>query len=333
MTFPKRYAYTILTVGVIGPAPVTAQDPGPVALTVRVVDAATGTPLQGAVVQLSGAVERHVTDEAGRATFHATPGSYFLTARRSGYEPLEGDFRVARAGSFTLRMVARPTEDPSAPGRLVGTVVETGSSRPVPGAALTVPGLGQFLTDEDGRFEVPGVPPGLIRIDVSGLGYAARSEAVTVQAGRSTVLTIGMAVDPLELEPIDVEVRSAFLEAQGVYRRMEGGRSGRILTRAELERRDSYRLSDSLNRIPGLLVERRNKRSVLLGRGRCLLRIFVDGVMVGPEMDGTVDIDLFPPEWIEVAEVYVGISSVPVEFADTGEDCGVLLLWSRRRAG
>jgi hypothetical protein len=141
-----------------------------------------------------------------------------------------------------------------------------------------------------------------------------------------------MAVDPIELAPITVEVRSQFLESRGVYRRIEGGRSGQIVTRADIEARDSYRLSDSLRGVPGLRIERQNKRTILLGRGRCQLRVYVDGVRARPGIDGFVDIDLYPPEWVEAAEVYPGLSSVPIEFYETGEDCGVVLLWSRVRA-
>jgi hypothetical protein len=333
MFLPHRYLKTVVAASAIWVSHAPAQELRPVALRVRVVDATTGLPLGGAVVQLSGVGERYVSDEGGEASFRIAAGSYILTARRFGYEPIEGDFRVIRQGSFTLRMTPRVSEDASAPGRLTGRVVEARSGRVVRGASVSVSGLGQYLSDDDGRFEVPRLSAGLKVLVIEALGYAGRTVSVTVQPGRTTVLEVSVAVDALELPPIEVEVRSPFLESRGVYRRMEGGRSAGIVTRAEIEGRDSYRLSDSMTGVSGLRVERRNKRSVLLGRGRCRMRVFVDGVPVSPEMDGTVDIDLFPPEWIEVAEVYVGISAVPVEYADVGEDCGVVLLWTRQRAG
>lgn len=333
MVPPSRHLCTVFMATAILVARASAQEAERVSITVHVVDGATGMPLPGAVVQLSGVASRYVVGERGRASFRAAIGSYRLTARRHGYEPLEGDLLVKRAGSFTLRMVPRPVSDWSRPGRLAGTVVEAGSGRPIRDASVRIAGLGQALTDDDGRFEVPGLPAGLVELRVEALGYDPRIVPVTVQAGRTTVVEVSVAVDALELEPIDVVVRSPFLESHGVYRRMGGGGAGRIVTRTDLERRDSPRLSDSMTAIPGLRVERQNKRSILLGRGRCRMRIFVDGVPVSPEMDGTIDIDLFPPEWIEVAEVYVGIAAVPVEYADVHEDCGVVLLWTRQRAG
>lgn len=333
MVLPHRYLHTVLLATAVWAAPASAQQPEPVSLTIRVIDTDTGTPLPGTVVQLSGTPSQYVTGEQGTASFQAQTGSYRLTARRHGYEPLEGDLLVRRPGSFTLRMAPRPVADDGAPGRLSGTVVEAGSGRPVREASVRVLGLGRYVTDGAGRFAVPRLPAGLKEVEVEALGYRRRVVSVTVQAGRTTVLEVTVGVDALELEPIDVQVRSPFLESRGVYRRMEGGGSGRMVTRTDLEQSASARLSDSMTEVPGLRVERQSTRSILLGRGRCRMRIFIDGVPVSPEIDGTIDIDLFPPEWIEVAEVYVGIAAVPVEYADVGEDCGVVLLWTRQRAG
>lgn len=62
------------------------------------------------------------------------------------------------------------------------------------------------------------------------------------------------------------------------------------------------------------------------------MRIFLDGVEMGVEIDGTIDIDLVPPDWVEVAEVYTGLASVPVQYRQGLESCGVMLIWTRRRA-
>jgi hypothetical protein len=330
-----RISHLVSVAGALAVGLVSVQAPAfsqeVVRLTVRVVDARAGGPLPEATVELSGILERVVTDESGEASFEAPVGDYVLTARRYGYLTLDGDFEVMRAGSFTLRMVPSGT-DLAAPGRLTGTVNDAVTGRPIAGATLALESGRGTVTDAEGRFHVPDVTPGLVEIEVGKLGYAPRTESVTVQPGRTTGVTLSLAVDPLELEAIEVEIRSPFLEAQGVYRRMEGGTSGHIVTREEIDARPSSRLSDSLMDVPGLQVMRDNKRSVLLGRGRCRMRIFLDGVEMGVEIDGTIDIDLVPPDWVEVAEVYTGLAAVPVEYGQGLESCGVMLVWTRRRA-
>ena len=315
----------------IGPSvAVHAQSTEEARLTIRVVDGAANIPLAGVVVQLSRIGLRVVTDARGEVSFDAPRGTYLLVARKPGYEALEGDFEVRRPGGITLRMVAAEFGDPSAPGALRGTVTDGETGRPIEGAEIASLGAGSTITDQRGRFAFDEVPMGLMDIRVRMLGYAERAESIAIEAGRTSVVQMDMAADPIELEPISVEVRSRFLERRGVYRRMERGVAQRVVTREGIDRLQSPRLSDSLRRA-GLNVVRAGKRAVLLGRGRCALRIYLDGIRMQPDIEGSVDIDQIPPDWVELAEVYTGIASVPPEYAEA--DCGVVLIWTRQRAG
>ncbi len=330
----SRHVHVLFVALLVACSPLGAlgQSTEPVKLTVRILDTRQGFPLTGVAVELSGIPERWVTDGDGEISFSAPVGVYVLTARKPGYESLEGDFEVWRAGGVTLRMDTSGPDDPTAPGRLRGTVTDGQTGRPIEGAEILSVGFGPVISDERGRFAFEELEPGSTQLRVRMLGYADRTEHVTVHAGRTTVVQMDVAADPIELAPIKVEVRSRFLERKGVYRRMERGVSNRVVTRDEIERRQSPRLSDSLKGITGLQVIRANQRSVLLGRGRCQLRIYVDGIRMRPDMDGSVDIDQIPPAWVELAEVYSGIASVPPEFAEIRQECGVVLIWSRQRA-
>ena len=136
MRIPRHVALAgALAVGLVSvQAPALSQEV--VRLTVRVTDARTGLPLPDATVELSGLLERIVTDESGEASFEAPVGDYLLTARRYRYETLDGDFEVMRPGSFTLRMVPSGRDDLSAPGRLTGAVNDAVTGRPIAGAML-----------------------------------------------------------------------------------------------------------------------------------------------------------------------------------------------------
>jgi protocatechuate 3,4-dioxygenase beta subunit len=315
------------------PPDATAQSGDTVDLTVRIVDSRSGRPLPDVVLELSGLGGRFVTDEDGGARFSAPIGTYLLVARKAGYLLLDGDFEVRRPGSITLRMDRSTRGEAGAPGRLQGTVREAGTERPIEGAEVSAAELGSAITDDQGRFFFESAAPGLAEIQVRMLGYAERAEPVTVLSGRTTHVRMTLAVDPIELDPIEVEVRSRFLERRGVYRRMERGVATRLVTRDHIEARMSQRLSDSLDDIAGLNLVRVDKRAILLGRSRCQLRIYVDGVRMQADIEGSVDIDQIPPDWVEVAEVFSGIASVPAEYAEAGQDCGVVLIWTRQRAG
>jgi hypothetical protein len=71
--------------------------------------------------------------------------------------------------------------------------------------------------------------------------------------------------------------------------------------------------------------------NVVVGRGNCPFRYFVDGVRVGE----TFQIDDIPSDWIEAIEIYRGPSSVPVQFmlspSETNANCGIIAIWTRDR--
>ena len=207
------------------PLPARAQDSDPVRRTVQVVDARSGQPLTNAVVELSGLPETFTTASDGRASFVAPIGTYVLIVRRTGYERLEGNFRVWQPGSVPLRMQASAYS--SEPGRLTGTVIDGESREPVEGAAITFGDHGPMITDGRGRFTFEEIAPGSANLDVEMLGYEDRSADVTVEPGRTTAVRMHIATQPIELAPILVEVRSRFLEQKGVYRRMERVRTSR----------------------------------------------------------------------------------------------------------
>lgn len=315
---------------VVAPTSLWAQASDTVDITAHIVDARTGDPLYGAVLALSGIQSRYVTDARGEVTFPVALGEYVMVIRRGGYETLQGDFDVLRPGDFRLGLDPEELDDPAAQGRIVGTVTDAELDRPVEGARVTLLGHGDAVTDDRGRFQFPALPAGLAEIRIQMLGYAERTDPVTVHSGRTTAVEVGMSVEAVALEPIHVEVRSPVLETNGVYERMEQGLSGHILTRSDIEARGAYRLSDHLDAMAGVRVLPSGQRRVATGRANCPLAIYVDGVEWGVDIEGTVDIDRIPTEWIEVAEVYTGIASAPVEYSRDGRGCGVMLIWTRQ---
>ena len=296
-------------------------------------DLDTGEALAGAVIELAGVVGRHVTDVGGRAAFNAVLGDYELVVRRSGYETVQGDFRVLRAGDFFLQMAQADLDNPAASSRLLVRVADAETERPIEGAAVSLISGATRPTDVRGSVSFDDLSPVLTRLTVEMIGYAARTEPVVLHPGRTTAVEVGMTVEAIELEPIVVEVRSPIMEAYGVYDRLERGIANRVLTRDAIEQQASHRLSDALRYVPGLDVRREGSavgfpsRAVVYARG-CRLAVWVDGVEWHSDIEGTVDIDQIAPEWIEMAEFYWGLRT-PTQFS-SGNNCGTVLIWTRQ---
>ena len=73
-------------------------------------------------------------------------------------------------------------------GRLLGTVTETSTGAPIPGAIVSIESPSQsekITSDAAGRFAFISVPPDTYTVTVSKAGYDSASAAVTVQADQT----------------------------------------------------------------------------------------------------------------------------------------------------
>ena len=310
------------------------QEEERVRITARIQDVDTNIDLLGAVLELSGVPNRHVTGVDGRVTFDAAVGDYTLTVRKGGYATLRGDFSVLRPGDFSLKLSRADIDDPTAPSRLLITVVDSRMGSPVQGATVSLLGGRRTVTNSEGRAEFRDLESQLAQVTVEMIGYAVRKEPVALHPDRTTAVEVELTVEAVPLRPLRVEVRSRFLESKGVYRRIDQGVVMRLLTRQTIEERGSTRISDAFAHVPGIRISRESTyRTVLVAPRNCALAVYVDGVPFGVDIEGSVNIDQIPVDWVELAEVYWG-PRTPVEFQGTHRDgCGAVVIWTRQKSG
>jgi len=312
-----------------------------------VVDYATDDPLGDAIVDIPELGIRAITDESGRVEFPNLPtGRHRIFVERVGYERMEGDLDVPEDRAFLLPLDRTTLTDPTAPGRVVGRVLEGGREFGVSDVDITIltsPPV-SILSDPQGRFSVADVETGLVEVRFERLGYATRTTTVIVQPERTVEIAASMSARPIELDPITVVVRSLTLERNGFYRRSNTS-WGSQLTRKDLDEIDPILVSDVFRRLPGVRVEGGAIMGRLVGFGdRCQLRIFLDGLPMGSSFslipdttvaDGALsqaptstefwDFDAIPPDYLEGVEVYQGLGT-PIQY---GPACGVVLFWTR----
>ena len=310
-----------------------AQERGVVRITAHIVDVDTGEELEGAVIALSGVANRHVTGPDGRVSFDAAIGDYALTIRKGGYATVEGGFSVFRPGDFNLMLRKAEYGDLRTPARLLVRVVDAVAGTPVEGATVSLVDGRIAPTNVDGRVAFDGLDSELTQVTVERIGYATRTEPVTLHPDRTTAVEVALTIEAVALRPIKVEVRSRFLESHGFYQRLDQGVVMRLLTRESIEQRGSPLISDAFARVPGLRIDRPTTHRALLQARDCVLAIFVDGVEWGVDIEESVNIDQIPPEWVEVAEVYWGSRTPPQYRSRSNGGCGSALIWTRQAVG
>jgi hypothetical protein len=314
------------------PACDTAPGPGQAAVIGRITDTETKLPLQEADIRLEWN-----DGSRQRLELESDEDGWFLACE------LPAGQRVRMAVSFgpanenrTVELQVGETQTLDfvldAPrSRAAGRVVEHGTSRGIESAELRLENSGvHAVSRADGSFQLPDIPAGTYRLVTSHIGFTTREDSIEVRYGALMRYIIGLAVDVIELDPIEVAVRSVVLENAGFYARQERG-MGAYLTRQSWEDRAPRMPSDVMRTVTGVRVVPRTTGfgNVLLDRGNCAFRYFVDGVRVGE----TFTLDDIPTEWIEALEVYRGAATIPPEFRlppwAGRANCGVIVVWTR----
>ena len=141
----------------------------------------------------------------------------------------------------------------AATGRVIGRVIDQVSRRPVAGASVaTGDGTVRAITDDQGRFSVSALPGGPVRLTFGMIGFAARTDSLTLRPGVTQELEVTLSQQAVQLDPIAITVRSGWLESSGFYEREQSNPGGTFITREEVERKQARQLTDLLREVPGL---------------------------------------------------------------------------------
>lgn len=84
-----------------------------------------------------------------------------------------------------------------------GVVVEPSDSTPIAEASIRLADAPLAITDERGRFDIPGVTPGRYVLSVEALGYVTREIELDLRA--DTTVRIELVPDPIDVEGLMVE--------------------------------------------------------------------------------------------------------------------------------
>lgn len=309
-----------------------------------VADSYDGTPLGGAVVRVRGipgvGERRYLSDQEGRVVLDPLPyGAHTVDVQRGGYAGTAGEIPVPWDGDFLFLLDKVITEERGATtGEVVGRIVDEGNGAGIPDVDIVLEGptTSRTISNRDGRFLLSDLPPGDVEIRLERIGYQTRTTTLTVERGRTVEVYAAMSAQPIELEPVQVSVASAYLARSGFYRRAQVV-PGTRFTYRDIDHLSPMSMADLLRRVPGVTVVTptigpgtealSNRRSGGGALGRCRLKPYYNGT----PMEG-FDLDILPPEELEALEVYQG-SNVPIEYLDPlqvdGPSCGVILIWTR----
>jgi hypothetical protein len=217
---------------------------------------------------------------------------------------------------------------------------EEGTGVPIPGAQVTVNGVGSVaVSDSMGRAHGIVVRTGVRLVQVRRVGYLPESFTAEFRPGEAVEAEVDLQRAPLELEGLTVTglMPSRALRDVGFYGRRKQGFGHFVDAEEIFRRKDSY-LSSLIRSIPGVNVVYCEGKPLCLDKGYvlvagggalsmnsdCKMQVYLDGMRITNE-----DIDRLSVRALEGVEAYPRSTGIPPQFAGTGSACGVILLWTR----
>jgi hypothetical protein len=241
---------------------------------------------------------------------------------------------------------------PAAAQALRGTVLDH-RSKPVAAAHVTVSAaagtlVGDTVTGSDGQFAFSLPMVGRYVVRASKPGYTTTvTQPIAVVSGSDASVELRLQASPVPLDTVTVVAESVtvaqeipYLAQVGFYVRKHRG-MGRFLTRADLDKTRSDRLTDALRGMPGVKIVCTGQycdvqapgAATSFTRGICQQTVVLDGVVLrmgGVSGGGQAVDELLNPFNLEGVEVYSSPSGVPVQFKGYMSPCGAIIAWSRR---
>lgn len=181
-----------------------------------------------------------------------------------------------------LATAVAPARAAADPVLLLGTVTDSITGRPVAQASASLAGgLGADLTDLDGRFRIPGVPPGSHTLRIRHTAYEEEVRRLAVPEGRDSIV-----VD-VRLRPRVYTTGEFVVQADRVVPLTAGEKTRYTVPRSSLREWGVDDAAEIVRRLPGV---------VLLGNRAFFRGIGFEHVL--PLLDGVPAREPLRGEWI-----------------------------------
>lgn len=226
----------------------------------------------------------------------------------------------------------------SAQTTISGVVQDSATGGAIANAEILISTINRrTTTDGGGRFEVRNLPHGQHGVQIRAIGYRAKEETIETSGLRTTRVVFELASEAVRLDSVVVTERPSM---RGVgafgYEAFEERRrtrpSGIFIDSVDMRRNDVLdltgvlrRMNVPMNRSGTAVVGRAAVRSFRQGNMDCPVAVYVDGIRI--QLFRLRD---YSASGIQAIEVYRSVAQVPPQFDRLDQECGVMLIWTRR---
>lgn len=219
----------------------------------------------------------------------------------------------------------------TAQGTLRGRVLDSELGQPVAKAMVRLqPGPQPFATDSLGRFEVTGLPIGVIEVTIQQIGFEKGTFRVRLADSVPVDGVFTLDFTGYQLPEVVVTARAEQLAPRYLafeQRRHRG--LGAYVRWDELLKKGYSSVGDALREVRGVRMQCNQETfecfAHMARTPQCQPTWWIDGVEVHSFHESTPIRDVYG------IEVYRGPGEVPGEYSGSNAMCGVIVIWTKSR--
>ena len=219
-----------------------------------------------------------------------------------------------------------------------GVVLLDETRTPIEGVDVLIPDASlKAKTNARGQFVILNVPSGRHTVVLRRIGYLNFEERMDFPADEAVERQFGMIRAGATLDTMRVVGKHPDMPGFDDHRRLG---LGQFVGREELESQGSARLAEVLRPLRGVKIEQDGMAAYLsngLGvhsakTNACYALVYMNRAIVfrGEPNEVLFDLASIKPDMIEGLEYYNSPAKIPMEYSHSNDDCGVLVIWTRR---
>ncbi|MHB1326851.1 MAG: carboxypeptidase regulatory-like domain-containing protein [Gemmatimonadales bacterium] len=190
-------------------------------------------------------------------------------------------------------------------------------------------------TNDSGEFRIANLPIGSHELRVRRVGFEGAVATLKVESADSLDIAVSLTAWIPELETIYVKAPRRSRLMQELEEKRKTG-FGRFLLPEEMRENEHRPLMDVVRQMGvEVLVDPKTNLAYAVGRKTpsisdsppttmCVMTLMVNGVRVAHP-----DLNKYQVSQFDGIELYRRISETPIQYTATGDQCGVLILWTR----
>ncbi|NOZ62405.1 MAG: TonB-dependent receptor [Calditrichaeota bacterium] len=195
-----------------------------------------------------------------------------------------------------------------ASGKIIGTVTDTNTGEPLPGANVYLEGTAiGAASNLKGEYSISPVPPGSYTVSVTFIGYKSKKIPIQIETGQTLELNIKLEFDIVKGQTVVITAQAEG-QVAAINQQLRSNTISNVVSAERIQELPDANAAESVGRLPGISIKRsggEGQKIIIRGLAPTYNVITIGGEKIpATDLDDrSVDLNMISPEILAGIEV------------------------------